>query len=248
MIHYNQNWLCRIRSDLSLRISNVIALLFLTILNVHAQDDFETFTIRGLMDRTNTVWLLDGSEEPIEGSPYLYDDFRAGEIHMIDNTIISDVKLRYNAYNDNMEYLDNDTAYFIGARHLVKKVIINEEVFVLDSDPKTPDYRRCFFHQLTSGKVSLLCRYTVELKEEVSERAYREAIPWRFERDEDRFFIKRGYQSLFEIGSRKNLCKTLGDHHEELKSFVKKEKISCRDPEELVKLIDYYNLLEEQAF
>ena len=206
----------------------------------NALDNFE---IISMMDRVNTNWIQNDMEEPIDGSPYLKEEFKKGEIVLIDNTILSDVLLRYNIYNDEIEYQNKGINYIIGTKHLVKNLKLEDEIFVVDIYKSSIGEKQGYFTMLADGEVKLLRKYTMELTDRVPAKAMRDPEPRKFVRQKDLFFIKVRQQNVYEFSSVKKLIEFLGDHQDELKSFVKKEKISSRNPRELTKFIDYYNTL-----
>ena len=59
---------------------------------------------------------------------------------------------------------------------------------------------------------------------------------------EDEYFFKIGNGQLTEISSVKKMIENFPDKQNELKEFVRREKIS-KNEEDLIKLVRYYNSL-----
>lgn len=199
--------------------------------------------ILDMMDRTNVNRVIDGSQDPIDGSPYLKDDFETGEITLVDSTVFPDILLRYNIYNDQIEFQDEGKNYVIGTKILVKNITLGEDIFVVDLLETVNGERQGFLTLLADGEVKLLCKYNMELTDRVPSKALQDPQPRKFVRKQDIYFVKVGLQRINEIGSVKKLIIYLENHQDELKTFSKKEKILSNNPEELAKLITYFNSL-----
>jgi len=59
------------------------------------------------------------------------------------------------------------------------------------------------------------------------------------------YYIKKNDLPAVKISNRKSLIGILEDKETEVLRFIKKEKISHNDPEDLKKLVEHYNSLEE---
>jgi len=180
-------------------------------------------------------------ENYIEGTRNLYDAFRPGVVYYKDGSNNLQVLLRFNIYNDEFEYLENDTLYALeGLIHLEKIEFDGQDFIYLEPNRKAS----------VSGYV---VRWNDELPTVVTKMRmgyFNKEIgpvgkPKRFERDPDTHYIMNTHNEFEQIYSIKKLIKYLGSHKEELRSFVKKEKISASNPEELAKLLDYFQKLEQ---
>lgn len=179
----------------------------------------------------------DGSD--IEGSRNLYDDFRPGAIYYKDNDDEVHIPLRLNLYNDEFEYVKNDTLYTIEDLNRLIKIEFDDQDFIY------------IMPQLKNTVSGFVVRWNDELPAVITKMRmgyYSKEIghfgkPKRFERDEDTHYIMNADGQYKQIYSIKKLIKYLGSHQEELSSFAKEENISASDPKELAKLLDYYQTL-----
>ena len=199
--------------------------------------------IMDLMETVNRNWMLNGKNEQIEGSPYLKEEFEPGEIQLKDNTTIPEVPMRYNIYNDQIEFQYKEKTYNIGNKNLVENIKIGTDVFIVEMYETINGERFGFFSLLADGETRLLAKYEMELTDKVPAKALRDPEPRKFVRENDVYYVKIGQQRIYAFGNVKKLIAYLGDHEEELEAFAKKEKISARNPDELAKLINYYNSL-----
>jgi hypothetical protein len=68
-------------------------------------------------------------------------------------------------------------------------------------------------------------------------------MPAEFKRTADDFYYKIGEGDLQELSNIKSMIASFPDKQEELSAFVKKEKISPKKENEVIKLVQYYNSL-----
>jgi len=177
-----------------------------------------------------------------EGSPYVFDDFIAGNMYAEGRLLYSQVPIRINLYNQDIEFLRNDSLFVLGPSLPVDQIILNGQIFlildgkynhVVEGIVKT--WSREFPTVLTKMSINCLA---------ASYKPYAEAKPQRFERV-DRQFAWISEDKLIEVNTTKQLIKALG-HQAQLTAFVKKNKISAQNPEQLTELLNHYRLLTEE--
>jgi hypothetical protein len=189
-----------------------------------------------------TLTVSRAQDASIKGTPYMNDTYEEGVIFLEKNKF--KVPARYNAFKDLMEYQQSGRAMVLDPSPSVKKVRLQNatfvvEKFVLDGKPKFG-----YLTLLDSGKARLYARKVVNYvpakkggnldgSDQVAE----------FKRVPDIFYVRVGNNELQEVRSIKSLISGFPDRQEELARFAKKEKISPRKEEEVIKLVKYYNSL-----
>ena len=175
-----------------------------------------------------------------EGTRNLYDDFRPGVIYYNDNSDALQVPLRLNIYNDEFEYVKNDTLYALENLTRLEKVVMDNLVFI------------CIEPNRKANVSGYVVRWNDEYPAIITKmemvfigggRDVYTSKPQRFERKKDKHYIMNSHNEVEQIYSVKKLIKYLGTHQQELSDFAKKEKISESNPEELAKLLDFYHEL-----
>jgi hypothetical protein len=96
-----------------------------------------------------------------------------------------------------------------------------------------------FYNLLYKGKVSLLKKEIKTIREAISSELL------RFVDTKDYYYIKKN-EHYYAVSSRKDFYKILGDHKEEVKQFVKTNKLSFRKDRQnmLTKATAYYDSLK----
>jgi len=183
------------------------------------------------------------SAQKIEGTPYLSEKYVDGEI-FFGTTGRSTVPLRYNVFQDLMEYQQNGKALVLDPSPKIKSVRLGESTYVVDKFEFEGKTKFGFLNLLDSGKVTLLAKKVVKYQEPLKGRALDGGdLPAKFSRSSDAYFYRIGGGELQEVNNIKDMIATFPDKQEELKQFAKKEKISPKKEEELLKLVRYYNSL-----
>lgn len=189
-----------------------------------------------------TLTVSAAQDASIKGTPYMNDTYEEGIVFLEKKAF--KVPARYNAFKDLMEYQQSGRAMELDPSPSVKRVQLQNTTFVvekvmLDGKPKLG-----YVMLLDSGKATLYLRKVVNYlppkkggnldgTDQVAE----------FKRVPDIFYVKIGNNELQEIRNIKTLIAAFPDKQDELTRFAKKEKISPRNQDELVKLVKYYNSL-----
>jgi hypothetical protein len=210
------------------------------------QRAFNDASILELIDRTDFQNTIQRPLEfEFEGSPYLNDEFEKGDVYYNNAWRFSDIPLRYNIYNDEMEYKEEDraTAYSIKPISLINAIVIKKDSFIVANYYEKRKPVACFFKILTSGKVDLLAKLEVEFEEAQPAKPFFAPEPAKFTRRDDKYYIKTSEYEVWKISNIKKLIEMIGEHEKELSQYAKKEKISAGNESELIRFISFYNSL-----
>lgn len=184
----------------------------------------------------------DTEKDEVEGSPYLNDAFIKGTVYSFNG--VFDYPMRYNIFEDYIEFQRNNQTFILDPEPRVKKVNLDNEVFVVLKFEYKGKYRHGFLEVLDSGKVSLLAKKTILFREWQEAKALGNGpTPAKFTRTDDVYYYKIGEGEVVKIDNLKKMIEGFPDKKNELSQFAKSEKINTKDEEDLKKLIKYYNSL-----
>lgn len=184
-------------------------------------------------------WL---EESDIEGSPYMNNDFINGNVFMNSKEQYVDVLLRYNIYNDQIEFKSGENIQSLSPPELIDKIELNGEIYEYIPYSLGKRIKKGFFIRLTEGKAQLYKRAEIQFKKAENAGAYKEAEPAKFIRKPDSFYVKIEEAQGQKVLKRKNLPELFPDKQAELTAFIKKNKVKINE-EDLLKLVEYYNSL-----
>jgi hypothetical protein len=183
------------------------------------------------------------SASKIEGTPYLNEQYIEGEI-FFGEANRTKVPVRYNIFQDLMEYQQNGKALVLDPSKKIRMVKMGDETFVVEKFSMDGKTKYGFLSILDTGKMTLLSKKMIKYQQPLQGKALDGGdLPAKFSRLSDAYFYRIGDGELKEVGSLKDVIASLPDKQEEVKQFAKKEKISPKKEDELLKLVRYYNSL-----
>lgn len=184
------------------------------------------------------------TEKDIAGSPYLNDTFISGSVYTVSKTQYSGIPLRYNIFNDEIEFETPDKKVVaLGVPEIVEKVTFGDYTMEYIPYEIANKVRKGFFEVILKGKASLYARADIQFVDAKKPVPYQEAEPARFIRKDDRYYIRIGMEAALSTGSKKDVIGIFPDHTNEIETFIKKSKINIRKEEDLKSLVEYYNSL-----
>lgn len=150
--------------------------------------------------------------------------------------------LRYNMYNDQMEFVKNDQIYYMKKEkgRKVRFTTLNTlyKVYEVYGDLEF------FLVEVSGNSGSLLVKQSVRfIKPEKATSQYTKAKEANFKRRKDEYFLAIQDNVVKIPTKKKSLPGIFGDKSKEIKDYIKKEKIKPSRVKDLKKLVAYYNTL-----
>ena len=184
------------------------------------------------------------TESNIKGSPYLDDEFNYGSIYTTDKKHFADVPLRYNIYNDDLEFkTPAGEIQALATPDIVEKAIFGSTQLVYSSYVQANKEKKGFFVVLEEGKASLYLKPGVIFREGTAPGAYKDPEPPKFVKKSDDYYIHFDNMPAQLIGNKKDLISAFPDNQDKIETFISKNKIKTSKPESLKELVQYYNSL-----
>ena len=184
------------------------------------------------------------SEKDIKGSPYLNDEFETGTIFTVQRQKFEDIPLRYNIYNDELEFkTPAEEVQAMATPEIVEKAIFGATQLVYLAYPESNKIKKGFFIVLLEGKASLYAKPGISFKEPTEPAAYKEAEPATYLKKTDEYFIRIGNEQAVLINNKKDLIAAFPDNKDKIESFINKNKTKTNKPESLKEVVRFYNSL-----
>jgi len=181
-------------------------------------------------------------EGETEGSPYVDDDFKPVRIEGITKKL---PKMRYNAYEDEMEFeINGKTNYIVKNQNVKINFPDNNKTYVLTryqlEDKEINGYLVILVNE---GKYKLYKKETVELLVNQNNKniPYLNEKPPVYERNKDIFLILYNGKFYKVQKNWKEIAKELSVDNSKLNDFIKKNKISVKDEGDLIRLVEFLN-------
>lgn len=225
----------------------LLALSFMLFKAANAQVEYE---IRNAIELFNSVkahesnWNNELNETSIKGSPFLNEDFTEGSVFTTSKTRFDGIPLRYNIFNDQIEFKSDDEQILaLPAPEVIEKVEMGEYLFEYIPYSNYKNIRRGFFIVHEKGKATLYSRPRIVFEEAKNPAAYQDAQPARFIRKPDVYYIRIGMDPAKPVSGKKDLEAVFSPDNKELNNFIKNRKIKPGNAESLKELVIFYNSL-----
>jgi hypothetical protein len=180
----------------------------------------------------------------INGSPYLNDEFIIGTLYTVHKIQYADIPLRYNIYNDNLEFkTPSEEIQALAAPEIIEKAVIGETLLTNSPYLFSGKIKKGFFIIIEQGKASLYAKPGVVFLPATQPAAYKDAEPSKFAKKPEEYFIRIETGPAQLVTSKKNLISIFPDNQDKTEIFISKNKIKTNKHESLKELVKYYNSL-----
>jgi hypothetical protein len=157
---------------------------------------------------------------------------------MKDQSEIELPQMRYNILTQQIQFVRDTEIQAISNPQEVSLIRINDKVFIYDEFITDGVRRSGYLELLEDGSCKLLRRWIASYKQ-VDELTGEETI-YRTQR----YFLQFDGGEIGEVKtSSAAFCETFGKHGNELKKFMKEQKLKVRNPQHLRSLVSYYNMI-----
>jgi len=226
-------------------------LLFFTIVSAQNKlGDHQNTQGRTTSEMYDNITTNDGSvntrlkENLGTPSSIYFNDWTVGRVVLTDNTVYNDWLLRYNIYNQQMQFIHNSDTSAFGKPEEISSITINQHTFVFQEfECENNTKRKGYLELLVDGNCKLYVhrciayRYVEECPEPGSGFLTQEYYMAK------RYFISEDDGSIvFLPEKKKEIIDILDDENAEIKQYIKENKIKLCNEDDLKELITYYNL------
>ena len=225
---------------------------------IYAQVDFNTRAYTTVLStqtmEPRLVEIIDGvatyhyslNTSNLNGSPYLWEEFVPGALTVRDGTRIEGLKIRYDIYADQMQFiLKSDTAS-INRPMALRSLELKDKKFIYEVYQVSENVVSAgYFELLIDGSLSLLLRRELKLEYDVYVPHYGGGggtKEFKLKKD-DSFYTITGKSTARKIYNRKDFLNAITQHHDKVRSYMKENRISVRKQKDLEELVNYYNTL-----
>tara|TARA_R110002051_G_scaffold271361_2_gene331709 strand:- start:8307 stop:8978 length:672 start_codon:yes stop_codon:yes gene_type:complete len=192
--------------------------------------------------RGNTFRTFDLRTTDLEGTVYVNEEFQPAKIN-------NDKKLyfaRYDAYHNEMEVNAADGVHYLPKSYNLPIQFTNtNKVYQVFDYKKNNEQFTEFFVVLSSGNIKLLVLEDIEYFEGVKAKSsYETSKPAKLLRAKDEYYISLEDNLAIELSKKKkDFLSIFNDKSEKIDSYMKENKLSNKDQEDLIKIFSYYDSL-----
>ncbi len=198
--------------------------------------------------------LLETKYSSVEGSPYLFGDWKNGSIKDRSGVLSENLMIKYDSYRDEIQFLKD------GRTFVVEPANASEFYFtILDQNSNSVEriiFKNGFtiegftllnyFQVLYEGKITYLKKVkTNYLEETVTSYGTNEQVK-KFTRTEFEFMIRNG--KVIPIGrNRKDFLSNFSDQESQIKAFIKTNKLSIKNDKDLAEILSRIDELNVES-
>ncbi|QIA07902.1 BlaI/MecI/CopY family transcriptional regulator [Draconibacterium halophilum] len=226
---------------------SLIAILLLSTAGLFAQSIYD---IRNAIDFFESNKMQRGeyrntlTEDDIDGSPFLDDEFINGTVYTYQKIQFNDIPLRYNIFNDEMEFQTPDNKILaIAAPEIVEKAVVGENIISNIPYKIGNKIKRGYFILLTEGNVNLYARPEVRYQKPKEAAPYKDPEPAKFVERPHSYYLRLNEEAAVKVESKKDLRNFFSDHQNQVEDFIKENKVKPGKEDKLIELVKYYNSL-----
>ncbi len=213
----------------------IFSLLFSTLAKAQLFIDISPY--QKFMDRTG----LRPTE--IQGTPYLNSEYQIGTVLSDSNKLYKNVPLRYDCFDDALEFCRDNKTFYLFPKETVKKAEFGGKTFVYRAIEGENGTEKAYFELVAEGKAALLSRYSINFYEPVPTNGLTDAKPARFDNMRETYYISFDNSPAKKIPANKKMAEIFGDKSKAVETFISKEKLSAKKKDDLKKIVAFYNTL-----
>ncbi len=196
---------------------------------------------------------MDELYEGVRGTPYLFNEWKPGNIYLKDNKLIKNVNVKYNIYTDDLLYLNSSSGdSLIIDRSMIEKfeimdnssgnLILMEEMNI---KPEKND-NAAFVRIIYDGRSKLILKYSKIFIKANYKGPYATGNKYDEYTDKWQYYLITGENTITRIKlCKKSVIKVLSVKESKIKAFVNGQDLSLDNENDVIRVLEYYDSLAD---
>lgn len=209
-----------------------------------------SYDTRQALELYNTNKFISKSEKStltevdVDGSPNLMDEFVNGSIYTVQKVQFEEVPLRYNIFNDELEFkTPTNEILALATPEIIEKVVMGNTILAHLNYVQLNKIKKGYFVVLKEGKASLFAKPDIMYKNATPPAAYKDPEPAKYIKKSDKYYISVESAPAQIINNKKDIIAAFPDNQEKIEIYISKNKIKTNSPEKLTEVVEYFNSL-----
>lgn len=209
----------------------------------------------GTYGNQGAIQTFNNRYEGVKGTPYFFEEWTRGRVLFRDGTVYDDIPLRYDVHNDQLIAQRSKESIVIVFKTLVQEFSLGKpenEIFLkFTKAAYLEDLKHMFPNHyvrvMYKGATSLYAVYWKSLIRADYRRAYNAGRPYdAFAELKAKYYITLPGGETVLAKPRKNaLARIFKDHRKKVKSFIEENNLVLDHGTDLIKIIAYYDQLNQ---
>lgn len=231
------------------KLFTIVTIITLTLNTTYGQNAYSPIPEEGIVNFITSSTEIEPSKA--KGSPYLNEEFIHGEV-IVDDKVKEVGKMRYNAYRNEVEILDNiskDSYYSLLKRAYIRVEIGGRNYSIYTYVDSDKSIKTSYFSDLNDGKVKLLFKPEAILKQaRRPSTSYEKYVPPTYVWNSSYYILDKVNTDSENHAVKVRLTKNnilgfTGTQKEEMKTYIKENKLNLRQEKDVINFLNYFNSL-----
>ncbi|RYE26798.1 MAG: hypothetical protein EOP45_03215 [Sphingobacteriaceae bacterium] len=198
-----------------------------------------TSNAQGRITDANGRPIMSTKNLEIEGSPFLFDDWKQGSVKLNNGTEYDSTELKLDVLENHLLFKGSNNEPLMFSEPVKEfKLFFNNNRTQYKLYRNGYDNTMNFYEVLVDGKSQLLKHYKKSLGAKAS---YASSTTVRMILDAVNYYLYKSNALIAVKKDKKSILNALVDKQTELESYIKINNIKFKDDNDLIKLIIYYN-------
>lgn len=198
----------------------------------------QTFLLQDINGRP----LKQGQYEDVQGSPFFNDEYTIGRVMLSNGNIYEGVPIRFDLVTDALMFKSEKGEELEFTQPVTGFSMLDGKYIFKNGYEPVDNYSSTSFYQVlteSETKASLLKNIDKLVR---TEKAYGTANINKNIIEYSNYYIANSGK-LMKVKNEKDLLEALANHGNELKGYIKEQKLKLKNEGDMVQLVKYYNSL-----
>lgn len=232
------------KTQITIAIFIILVVVFSTPSGLLAQGP-ETLSNEDLNRFSTSKVIRTVTSTDYHGSPYLNTDWQQGHIMINSRAKSQQLRLRFNAHENQVEFIENETVYAIPSNNLSGFVIYTTDGDMVFKNGYVSNEheidKKTLLRIIYEGKVKFLAHHKVLLRDKM--QAYGSAVKQKEFVNVDNYFLVDEYGNFNKLKKlkKKDILKALGGDDKKLQDYAHSKNLSFKEESDLRLILQYYD-------
>ncbi len=201
------------------------------------------FTGTGETDYTSgyfSKYVATDKYEDIEGSPYFNSTWEVGTITLKSGIVLKIESFKYDVYEAKLLFLKDEKPLYFATPEDIESFTIGSNKFINLRQKGMNDY----YEKIIEGDdFNLLKEYSCTFVQGKETDGITPKTKDRYKVNSS-YYLQEGEKDLQKLKfNEKSILEITGNRQDEIKNYIKENKLNCKKEEDVIKILDFYSSL-----
>jgi hypothetical protein len=212
----------------------------------YAADQVMSWNSKAGANTSNIVMGFDERTGKLKGDVYLEEEWQLGDLKLKNGMLLEDLWMRYDLMSNYLEIRTEKAVKVLNEDKVASFTLMNEMGSVhtfTNADQYVQDDVELLgvFEVLADGQYKLFARPELKIKEPNYVPAFDVGTMDTKILKDKTYYLAKGNEVLEVKGNQKKLMEFFNEKPEELQEFMKRNRLSFKDPIEASQIVSHYN-------